>query len=84
MSQLEFGQERYLRACIDPAKRIRATRHGGQWSETILEGALEVSSTPVPFLKGGYPIIFASNVFHNSHLIQKRIQNQPADRMNSL
>ena len=22
-------------------------------------------------LKGGYPIIFASNVFHNSHLIQK-------------
>ena len=47
MSQLEFGQERYLRACIDPAKRIRATRHGGQWSETIYEG---VSSTPVPFL----------------------------------
>ena len=27
-------------------------------------------------LKGGYPIIFASNVFHNSHLIQKCIQNQ--------
>ena len=24
----------------------------------------------------GYPIIFASNVFHNSHLIQKCIQNQ--------
>ena len=47
MSQLEFGQERYLRACIDPAKRIRATRHGGQWSETIYEGALGVSSTPV-------------------------------------
>ena len=28
------------------------------------------------FLKGGYPIIVASNVFHNSHLIQKCIQNQ--------
>ena len=28
------------------------------------------------WLKGGYPIIFASNVFHNSHLIQKCIQNQ--------
>ena len=27
-------------------------------------------------LKGGYSIIFASNVFHNSHLIQKCIQNQ--------
>ena len=27
-------------------------------------------------VKGGYPIIFASNVFHNSHLIQKCIQNQ--------
>ena len=27
-------------------------------------------------LKGGYPIIFASNVFHNSHLIPKCIQNQ--------
>ena len=27
-------------------------------------------------LKRGYPIIFASNVFHNSHLIQKCIQNQ--------
>ena len=27
-------------------------------------------------LKGGYPIIFASNVFHKSHLIQKCIQNQ--------
>ena len=27
-------------------------------------------------LKGGYPIIFASNVFHNSHLNQKCIQNQ--------
>ena len=27
-------------------------------------------------LKGGYPIIFALNVFHNSHLIQKCIQNQ--------
>ena len=27
-------------------------------------------------LKWGYPIIFASNVFHNSHLIQKCIQNQ--------
>ena len=27
-------------------------------------------------LKGGYPIIFASNVFHNFHLIQKCIQNQ--------
>ena len=27
-------------------------------------------------LKGGYPIIFASNVFHNSHLFQKCIQNQ--------
>ena len=27
-------------------------------------------------LKGGYPIIFATNVFHNSHLIQKCIQNQ--------
>ena len=27
-------------------------------------------------LKGGYPIIFASNVFHISHLIQKCIQNQ--------
>ena len=27
-------------------------------------------------LKGDYPIIFASNVFHNSHLIQKCIQNQ--------
>ena len=26
-------------------------------------------------LKGGYPTIFASNVFHNSHLIQKCIQN---------
>ena len=46
-------------------------------------------------LKGGYPIIFASNVFHNSHLIQKCIQNQQQmrvvknirhkdDRMNSL
>jgi len=23
------------------------------------------------YQKGGYPIIFASNVFHNSHLIQK-------------
>ena len=42
MSQLEFGQERYLRACIDPAKRIRATRHGGQWSKTIFEGSLGV------------------------------------------
>ena len=28
------------------------------------------------FVKGGYPIIFASNVFHNSYLIQKCIQNQ--------
>ena len=28
------------------------------------------------YLKGGYPIIFASNVFHNSHLIQKCTQNQ--------
>ena len=27
-------------------------------------------------LKRGYPIIFASNVFHNSHLIQKCMQNQ--------
>ena len=27
-------------------------------------------------LRGGYPIIFASNVFHNFHLIQKCIQNQ--------
>ena len=27
-------------------------------------------------LKGGYPIIFALNVFRNSHLIQKCIQNQ--------
>ena len=27
-------------------------------------------------LKRGYPIIFASNIFPNSHLIQKRIQNQ--------
>ena len=27
-------------------------------------------------IKGGYPIIFASNVFHNSYLIQKCIQNQ--------
>ena len=27
-------------------------------------------------LMGGYPIIFGSNVFHNSHLIQKRIQNK--------
>ena len=27
-------------------------------------------------LKGGYPIIFASNAFHKSHLIQKCIQNQ--------
>ena len=27
-------------------------------------------------LKGGYPIIFLSNVFHKSHLIQKCIQNQ--------
>ena len=27
-------------------------------------------------LKGGYPIIFLLNVFHNSHLIQKCIQNQ--------
>ena len=27
-------------------------------------------------LKGDYSIIFASNVFHNSHLIQKCIQNQ--------
>ena len=27
-------------------------------------------------LKGGYPIIFAANVFHNSHLIQKCIRNQ--------
>ena len=26
-------------------------------------------------LKEGYPIIFASNVFHNSHLIHKCIQN---------
>ena len=41
-SQLEFGQERYLRACIDPAKRIRATRHGGQRNETIFEGSLGV------------------------------------------
>ena len=30
----------------------------------------------VVYLKGGYPIIFASNVFDNSHLIQKCIQNQ--------
>ena len=30
----------------------------------------------VPQLKGGYPFIFALNVFHNSHLIQKCIQNQ--------
>ena len=28
------------------------------------------------WLKGGYPMIFASNVFPNSHLIQKCIQNQ--------
>jgi hypothetical protein len=27
-------------------------------------------------LKGGYSIIFASNIFLNSHFIQKRIQNQ--------
>ena len=27
-------------------------------------------------VKGGYHIIFASNVFHNSHLIQKCVQNQ--------
>jgi hypothetical protein len=27
-------------------------------------------------LKGGYLIIFGLNVFHNSHLIQKCIQNQ--------
>ena len=27
-------------------------------------------------LKGGYPIIFALNIFHSSHLIQKCIQNQ--------
>ena len=40
MSQLEFGQERNLRACIDPAKRIRATRHGGQLEEISLEVAL--------------------------------------------
>ena len=26
--------------------------------------------------KGGYPIIFALNVFHNFDLIQKSIQNQ--------
>ena len=30
----------------------------------------------VSFLKGDYPIIFATNVFHNPHLIQKCIQNQ--------
>ena len=40
MSQLEFGQERNLRACIDPAKRIRATRHRGQLEEISLEVAL--------------------------------------------
>ena len=27
-------------------------------------------------VKAGYPILFASNVFHNSHLIQRCIQNQ--------
>ena len=27
-------------------------------------------------IQGGYPIIFVLNVFHNSHLIQKCIQNQ--------
>jgi hypothetical protein len=35
--------------------------------------------TPKSFekpLKGGYPIIFESNVFHKSRLIQKCIQNQ--------
>ena len=41
-------------------------------------GSLGVPQIPkhCDALKGGYPIIFASNVFHNSHLIQKCIQNQ--------
>ena len=37
-------------------------------------GLLLVEKSTV--LKGGYPIIIASNIFPNSHLIQKCIQNQ--------
>ena len=36
----------------------------------------EFKPTTSWLLKGGYPIIFVLNVFHNSHLIQKCIQNQ--------
>ena len=40
---------------------------------TVIERVIPVL---VEVLKGGYPIIFASYVFPNSHLIQKCIQNQ--------
>ena len=38
------------------------------WLKTALVEKISV--------KGGYPIIFASNVFYNSHLIRKCMQNQ--------
>ena len=46
------------------------------WTATA--GGLDIRPARVKgtLLKGGYPISFASNVFHNSHLIQKCIQNQ--------
>ena len=41
------------------------------------ESAWQILKNYIKFqLKGGYRIIFASNVFHNSHLIPKCIQNQ--------
>ena len=69
-----------------------------QWGDILFGLALICVDVLFQKVKGGYPIIFASNVFHNSHLIQKCIQNQQLlnqmrvvknigrkdDRMNSL
>ena len=44
--------------------------------DALEAGITIVNEVSILELKGGYPIIFASNVFHNSHFIQKCIQHQ--------
>ena len=92
-----------LKATLKPLKQqttilfreIKLWKHG--MSTLLNQQIVKIVELCCEWLKGGYPIIFASNVFHNSHLIQKCIQNQQQlqmrvvkniqrkdDRMNSL
>ena len=51
----------------------------GIWAKfniSDLKMMMKSSLGKIFFLKGSYPIVFVSNVFHNFHLIQKCIQNQ--------